>query len=189
MTPGKIIIITAPSGSGKTTLVKRLLNLCPDLEFSVSACTRAPRTNEQHGKDYYFYDEETFKKLIAEDAFAEWEMVYSGKYYGTLKSELERVWQKGKYPLVDIDVKGALSIQDTYPDNSFSIFIEAPSLEELRNRLIGRGTETPQTLEERVNKAAFELTFASQFSQIIINDDLEHATEELVRAVRRFLES
>lgn len=185
--PGKIIIITAPSGSGKTTLVKRLLNNCPALEFSISACTRSPRPNEQDGRDYYFYNEETFKKLIAEDAFAEWEMVYSGKYYGTLKSELERIWKAGKFPLVDIDVKGALAIQDSFPENSLSIFIEAPSLEVLRQRLEGRGTETPQTLEERVNKAAFELTFAPQFSQIIINDDLEKATEELVSSVEGFL--
>jgi guanylate kinase len=187
--PGKIIIITAPSGSGKTTLVKRLLTTCTELAFSISACTRNPRPNEQHGKDYYFYDEETFKRLIAEDAFAEWEMVYTGKYYGTLKSELERIWKSGKYPLVDIDVKGALSIQDSYPDNSLSIFIEAPSLEVLRQRLQNRGTETPQTLEERVNKAAFELTFASQFNSIIINDDLETATTELVNTVEQFLRS
>lgn len=183
----KIIIITAPSGSGKTTLVKRLLKACPELCFSISACTRNPRAGEEHGTDYYFYDESAFKELIEADAFVEWEMVYTGKYYGTLKSELQRVWDKGCAPLVDIDVQGALAIKDKYPNNSLTLFIKAPSLEELRNRLINRGTETPQSLEERITKAASELTFASQFDQIIVNNDLETATEELVLIIRNFL--
>jgi len=185
--PEKIIIITAPSGSGKTTLVKRLLAAYPKLAFSISACTRNPRPGEQHGKDYYFYPENEFKKLIEEDAFVEWEMVYTGKYYGTLKSEVQRIWQNDKFPLVDIDVKGALAIQAKYPESSLSLFIEAPSLEVLRQRLIARGTETAQTLEERIEKAKDELTYAPQFDRIIINEDLEEATRELVKVVEDFL--
>ena len=142
---------------------------------------------EQHGKDYYFYDAETFKRMIDENAFVEWEMVYTGKYYGTLKSELQRIWDEGKAPLVDIDVQGALAIKNVFPETSISIFIEAPSLEVLRERLIKRGTETEQTLEERVSKAAYELTFANQFNKIIINDDLDKATVELTTVVEQFL--
>jgi guanylate kinase len=183
---GKIIVITAPSGSGKTTLVKRLLQACPHLAFSISACTRLPRSGEQHGKDYYFYEEEQFKRLIAEDAFVEWEMVYTGKYYGTLRSELYRIWDAGKSPLVDIDVQGALAVRDKYPDNCVTIFIEAPSLEVLRDRLKSRGTETEQSLDERVSKAAFELTFAPQFDRIIINENLDSATKELMEVVEKF---
>jgi len=183
----KIVIITAPSGSGKTTLVKRLLNVSEQLAFSISACTRTPRPGEQHAKDYYFFSEHTFKQLIDEDAFAEWEMVYTGKYYGTLKSELERIWQMGRYPLVDIDVQGALAIKRAYPDTSISIFIQAPSLEELHKRLTARGTETPETLVERINKAGYELTFADKFDTIIVNDDLETATVDLLKTVEQFL--
>ncbi len=186
MSTGKIIVITAPSGSGKTTLVKRLLNACPHLAFSISACTRNPRQGEQHGKDYYFYQEDEFRKLIDEDAFIEYEMVYTGKYYGTLKSELQRIWDEGRVPLVDIDVQGALAIRDKYRDICMTIFIEAPSLEILRQRLKARGTETEHSIEERVSKAVYELTFAPQFDRIIINDNLEHATEELLATVDEF---
>lgn len=187
MKNGKIIIITAPSGSGKTTLVKRLLNACPELSFSISACTRTPRPGEKHGKDYYFFTDEEFKQLIDKDSFIEWEMVYTGKYYGTLKSEIERIWQSEHYPLVDIDVQGALAIQSKYPDNSITLFIQAPSLEELRKRLELRGTETPHSLDERVSKATLELSFAPQFDKIIINDSLDEATNELVQVVREFI--
>jgi guanylate kinase len=183
----KIIVITAPSGSGKTTLVKRLLQSCPQLSFSISACTRQPRPNEVHGKDYYFYSEEAFKKMIEEDAFVEWEMVYTGKYYGTLKTELERSWSNNLAPLVDIDVKGALAIRDVYPQETITIFIQAPSIDVLRERLVKRGTETPQSLEERIDKANFELSFANKFDRIIINDDLDAATKELTDVVERFL--
>jgi guanylate kinase len=186
---GKIIIITAPSGSGKTTLVKRLLKACPQLAFSISACTRNPRNGEQHGRDYYFYSEEEFKRLIEERAFVEWEMVYTGKYYGTLRSELERIWNNGQYPLVDIDVQGALAIHDAFPKSSLSLFIKAPSLEVLRERLHLRGTETKESLEERVDKAVHELSFAEQFDKIIINDDLDQATEELIKDVMDFLDA
>jgi guanylate kinase len=183
---GKIIVITAPSGSGKTTLVKRLLQSCPHVEFSVSACTRQARQGETHSRDYYFYTEAQFKERIAEDAFVEWEMVYTGKYYGTLKSELQRIWDMGKSPLVDIDVQGALAIRNKYPDICTTIFIEAPSLEVLRERLRLRGTETVQSLEERVSKAAIELTFAPQFDHIIINENLSEATYALIKVVEEF---
>ncbi len=187
MAQGKIIVITAPSGSGKTTLVKRLLNAYPQLAFSISACTRTPRPGETHGKDYYFYDEPQFKKLIEENAFVEWEMVYTGKYYGTLKSEVERIWDSGRSPLVDIDVKGALAIRDVYPSTSLTLFIQAPSLDVLRERLIKRGTETPESLEERVTKAIDELSYSDQFDRIIVNDNIETATQELIDVIEQFL--
>lgn len=181
--PGTIIIITAPSGSGKTTLVKRMLGIFPVLEFSVSACTRSPRSGEIHGKDYYFYTEEAFLKLIEGQAFAEWEMVYAGKYYGTLHSELQRIWKAGKVPVVDIDVQGALNIRKLYPHHAVSIFICAPSLEALGHRLQQRNTETPESLRERLNKAAEELTYASRFQHVLVNDNLEQATVELQQLI------
>lgn len=187
MNQEKIIIITAPSGSGKTTLVKRLLNRYPKLAFSISACTRQPRPNEVDGKDYYFFTDEEFKALITKDAFIEWEMVYTGKYYGTLKTEMERIWAEGQAPLVDIDVHGAIAIQERYPEQSLSLFIQAPSIEELRRRLTERGTETPETLEERVKKAELELSYASQFDSVVVNDHLEHATQELINIIDDFL--
>ena len=184
---GKIIIITAPSGSGKTTLVRRLLAASDELAFSVSACTRQPRAMEIHGHDYYFLSEEDFQQKIAETAFVEWEMVYTGKYYGTLNSELERIWQMGKTPLVDIDVKGALAIQEKYPEESLTIFIQAPSLDALRERLSLRGTETAHSLDERLSKATFELSFATHFDKIIINDDIDEAEQELQDCVAAFI--
>lgn len=187
MNDQKIIIITAPSGSGKTTLVRRLLAANPNLAFSISACTRSPRTGELNCKDYYFLDEAEFKRRIDEDAFVEWEMVYTGKYYGTLKEELERIWTSGRTPLVDIDVKGAIAIQQQFPNTSLSIFIKAPSLEILRERLITRGTESPQMLEERLAKAEYELMDADEFNLIIVNDNLEVATNELVNATNQFI--
>lgn len=189
MATGKAVVITAPSGSGKTTMVKRLLAATDKLEFSISACTRQPRAGEVHGKDYYFYDEAFFRQLISEDAFVEWEMVYPGKYYGTLKAEMQRIWDAGRYPLVDIDVMGALVVKDKFPGQCLTLFIEAPSIEELRRRLVARGTETEQSLEERVNKAVHELTVAPQFDRIIINDDLERASAELLQVVEKFLAS
>ena len=163
-----------------------MLDSCPHLAFSISACTRTPRPGETHSKDYYFYEENEFKELIAKDAFVEWEMVYTGKYYGTLKSELQRIWDAGKSPLVDIDVKGALAIREKYPDVCLTIFIEAPSLDVLRQRLRARGTETDHSLEERVTKAVHELAFAPQFDRIIINEDLDKATRELIEVVENF---
>jgi guanylate kinase len=167
--------------------VKRLLSDCPGLAFSISACTRSPRTGELDGRDYHFLSEPEFKQKIDEDAFVEWEMVYTGKYYGTLKSELERIWSQGRTPLVDIDVKGALAIQDQYPEQSLSIFIKAPNLDVLRERLIMRGTESAQMLEERLAKAEYELMAAPEFDRIIINDDLVQATEELKQVAQNFI--
>lgn len=188
MAPSKIIVVTAPSGSGKTTLVQRLLAANPELLFSVSACTRRPRPGEVDGRDYYFLDETRFQGLLQRDAFVEWEMVYPGKYYGTLKSELQRIWEAGCYPLVDIDVKGALAIQQAYPEACLTLFIQAPSLEELRARLVKRGTESPQSLEERVTKAAYELGFSHEFDRVIVNDDLESAFKELLQVTDGFLQ-
>jgi guanylate kinase len=185
----KIVIITAPSGSGKTTIVKRLLESYPKLAFSISACTRNPRPGEQHGKDYYFLQEQDFLQKIKDDAFIEWEMVYTGKYYGTLKTELQRIWDEGNYPLVDIDVQGALNIKQKYPSNSISLFIKAPSMEELKRRLINRGTENEQTLKERLNKASEELTFAPQFDKIVVNEKLEVAVEEIKNIIESFIGS
>jgi guanylate kinase len=185
----KIIIITAPSGSGKTTIVKQLLQRSASLGFSISACTRMPRPGELHGKDYYFLEETDFKKKIEENAFIEWEMVYTGKYYGTLKSEVDRIWSENKAPLVDIDVLGALNIKSQYADKSISLFIKAPSIEELRKRLTARGTETPQTLQERLDKAEYELSFADRFDRIIVNDSLERAIEETLEIIEDFLKS
>lgn len=184
----KIIIITAPSGSGKTTIVKQLLQRSPDLAFSISACTRNPRPGEVHGKDYYFLTEKDFKQKIEEGAFVEWEMVYTGKYYGTLKSEVDRIWKDDKAPLVDIDVLGALNIKSQFTDKAIALFIKAPSIEELRARLTARGTETPQTLQERLDKAAYELSFADRFDRIIVNDNLEKAIEETLQVIRDFLQ-
>ncbi len=184
----KLVVITAPSGSGKTTLVHRLLAACRDLRFSVSACTRPPRPGEKHGVDYYFYDEAHFRDLTDHGAFAEWEMVYPGKYYGTLHSELQRIWDSGHTPLVDIDVKGALALEKVEKAQTLSIFIQAPSLEVLRQRLISRSTETPESLEVRLGKAAYEMSFAPRFDCTIVNDDLEEAASQLFSTVQAFLQ-
>ena len=184
----KIIIITAPSGSGKSTLVKRLLDAMPELSFSVSACTRSPRGNEQHGVEYYFISVEEFKQHIQQDNFIEWEMVYEGKYYGTLKAELKRIWALNRIPVLDIDVKGAIHVQQQYPENTLSIFIEPPSIEELRNRLLSRGTENEESLQARVNKASYEISFKEHFDRIIINESLEKACNQAEKVVEAFLE-
>jgi len=183
----KIIIITAPSGAGKTTIVRRLLAELPQLAFSISASTRTPRENEVHGRDYYFLTTDDFHHKIEENAFAEYEMVYVGKYYGTLKSELQRIWDLGKVPMVDIDVKGALSIKETYQDAAFTIFIQPPSLQALRERLSERGTETQDSLEERLAKARYELSFATEFDEIVLNDELEKAYEKVKALVLSFI--
>src|SRR6476620_1673626 len=149
----KIIIITAPSGAGKTSITKYLLNKYPSLAFSVSAATRSPRGAEQNGIDYYFISVEEFQQKIQHDAFIEWEMVYEGKYYGTLKSEIDRIWSEGKTPLLDIDVQGAIHVQRQFPQTSLSIFIQPPSIEILRHRLERRGTESADSVQTRINKA------------------------------------
>jgi guanylate kinase len=184
---GRIIIITAPSGAGKTSITRFLLAKYPQLAFSVSAATRPPRPHEKNGVDYYFLSLDDFQQKIQHNEFAEWEMVYEGKYYGTLKSELKRILQAGKTPLLDIEVKGAIHIQEQYWGSSLSLFIEPPSVDELRRRLETRGTETTESLMARVNKAAYELSFKQHFDKIIINDELEKACRQADEAVRAFL--
>ncbi len=185
--PNKIIIITAPSGAGKSTITHYLLNKYPQLSFSISAATRSARGKEQNGVDYYFISEEEFKQKIHEDAFLEWEMVYEGKYYGTLRSELDRIWVAGKVPMLDIDVKGAIHVQQQFEDNCLSIFIEPPSIEELQKRLESRGTETPESIATRINKASYEISFNHRFSKTIVNDELSKACEETESVIKDFL--
>ncbi|MBL7711066.1 MAG: guanylate kinase [Chitinophagaceae bacterium] len=183
----KIIIITAPSGSGKSTLTKLLMAAFPQLAFSISACTRSPRAGETDGVDYHFISVPAFEKAIAAREFIEWEMVYEGKYYGTLKTELNRIWDRRQVPLVDIDVKGALNVQQQYPGHHLSVFIQAPSLSILKERLEKRGTETAETLAERIGKAEYELSFAQEFDHIVVNDDLARASEQLIGIVGDYL--
>jgi guanylate kinase len=184
----KIIIITAPSGAGKTTITKHLLNSFPQkLSFSISAATRKPRGAEKNGVDYYFMSEELFNLKIQHEEFVEWEMVYEGKYYGTLKTELQRIWTEGKIPLLDIDVKGAIHIQQQFPDETLSIFIEPPSIDELKRRLRGRGTDNDDAVEARVSKAAYELSFKHSFHHVIVNTDLQQACGEAEEIVAAFI--
>lgn len=183
----KIVILTAPSGAGKTSITHFLKERFSQLCFSVSCATRSKRPNEVDGEDYYFITEEDFKKKIKEHAFAEWEMVYEGKYYGTLKKELERIWALGKVPILDIDVKGAIHVEDEYPINTLSIFIEPPSIEALKNRLISRGTETSESLEARISKSAYELSFAQHFDKVVLNDNLEQACATAEEILIEFL--
>lgn len=184
----KIIIITAPSGAGKTSITKHLLKTFPDkLAFSISAATRQKREYEKDGVDYHFMSVDEFKEKIQHNSFVEWEMVYEGKYYGTLKSEIHRIWKEEKAPLLDIDVKGAVHVQQQHPENSLSLFIEPPSVDELKKRLSGRGTETTESLATRLNKAAYELSFKDHFNKIIVNDTLENACKEAGKAVSDFL--
>ena len=186
----KIIIIAAPSGAGKTSIVRCLLDRLPDqLSFSVSCTTRSPRPGETDGKEYYFTSVEAFENKIATNELAEWEMVYFGKYYGTPISELQRIWNMGKTPLLDIDVKGGLNIRKRYPDSSIAIFIDPPSLTELSRRLHARGTETPESLDARLNKATYEMSFKGEFDHVILNDNLDNACAETEKLVRTFLQA
>lgn len=188
-TQQKIIVITAPSGAGKTSITRHLLNTFPEkLAFSVSAATRKPRDNERNGIDYYFITEEDFTNKIQHNEFAEWEMVYEGKYYGTLKTELARVWNEGKIPVLDIDVKGAIHVQQQYPETTLSIFIEPPGVDELERRLQLRGTESQESLNARINKASYELSFKHSFDHIIVNSDLEKAKKQAANIVKSFLQ-
>jgi len=184
----KIIIITAPSGAGKTTIVKKLLSAMPQLAFSISATTRIARDTEVDGQDYYFLTQEDFHQKIEHHAFAEYEMVYAGKYYGTLKSELQRIWNNNRIPMVDIDVKGALSIKEKYNGAALTIFIAPPTLDALRVRLSERGTETQASLEERLGKARYEMSFSHEFDKIVVNDELERAYAEVKALVQAFLQ-
>lgn len=184
---GKLIILTAPSGSGKTSITNFLIQKYPKLAFSISATTRAPRGTEQNGIEYYFMTVDDFKQKIDAHAFIEWEMVYEGKYYGTLQSELERIWNEGKVPMLDIDVKGAIHVQQAFAGDCLSIFIQPPSVEELRKRLTSRGTETPESLETRVSKASYEMSFSHHFTKIILNDELNKACQETESVIKAFL--
>jgi guanylate kinase len=184
----KLIIITAPSGSGKSSIANYLLQkYSGKLDFSISATTRAPRGNEQNGKEYYFISEDDFRKKIEQNQFVEWEMVYQGNYYGTLKSEIERIWNSGKTPLLDIDVKGTIQVQQRFTENCLSIFIQPPSVEALKKRLQKRNADTPEGIETRVNKASYELSFKNHFDEIVLNDDFDKACLETEAAVLRFL--
>jgi guanylate kinase len=185
--PKKILIITAPSGAGKSTIANRLMNAFPSLAFSISAATRAPRGNEKNGVEYYFISTEEFKQKIKEQAFAEWEMVYEEKYYGTYNSEIERIWNNNQTPVLDIDVKGALHIKQMYPNQTYSIFIEPPSVDVLKTRLKNRGTETEDGINTRINKAEYELSFKNHFDKVILNDNLENACEKAIETVSAFL--
>jgi guanylate kinase len=184
----KLILITAPSGAGKTSIVNYLLKKYPQLAFSVSASTRKPRGNEKDGVDYYFISESEFKEKIHRKEFLEWEMVYEGKYYGTLKSEIERIWSAKKVPVLDIDVQGAIHVQQQYPVNTISVFIQAPSLEALRTRLQSRGSETEESLQARLSKSSFEMTFKKHFENVIINQDFETACLEADKIISAFLD-
>jgi guanylate kinase len=187
-TQQKIIIITAPSGAGKTSITRRLLSIFSEkLAFSISAATRQPRGMEKDGVDYYFMSLEDFTNKIQHGEFVEWEMVYEGKYYGTLKSELARIWNEAKIPVLDIDVKGAIHVQQQYPETTLSLFIEPPTVGELKRRLQSRGTETEESLNARVNKAAYELSFKTSFNEIIVNDNLENACKQAERVVADFI--
>lgn len=183
----KLLIITAPSGAGKTSITRFLLQRYPALDFSVSATTRPRRAYEEDGKDYYFISLEEFNQKILQEEFVEWEMVYEGKYYGTLKSELQRIWGRGRYPVLDIDVKGAIHVQSQYPESTLSVFIEPPSIEALEKRLEARGTESTETLRARISKAAYEISFKHQFSKIIVNDELTRACSEAQNIVDQWL--
>ena len=185
---GKLIIFSAPSGSGKTTLVHRLLARFPQLKFSVSATSRAMRPGEQNGKDYHFLSVDEFKQYRDQDRFLEWEEVYPNQFYGTLMSEVERIWNAGGHVVFDVDVKGGLNIKRKFPERTLAVFVSPPSLQELENRLRKRGTETEESLKKRVGKADEEMKSAPLFDKIIVNDQLETAVEEAMRTVSEFLE-
>lgn len=189
MGKGKLIVFSAPSGSGKTTIVQHLLKQEDlNLDFSISATSRDPRANEQDGKDYYFMSLETFKKHIKNDDFLEWEEVYRDNFYGTLKSEIERIWAKGKHVVFDIDVVGGLDIKKIYPDRTLAVFVQPPSIEELKIRLKKRKTESEERINMRVAKASIEMATAPQFDFIIVNNNLEEALKEAHLLVADFIE-
>lgn len=184
---GKIIILVAPSGGGKTTIAKRLFQDFEELKFSVSATTRPPRPDEEHGKHYYFLTDGDFEQKIESGEFIEWEEFYGGKKYGTLRSEVDKKLKSGYFVLLDIEVKGAVNVKQIYGDECLSLFIQPPSIETLKQRLRDRGTEDDKTLQLRLQRAKEELTYADQFDQVIINDDLETAYKEVKEAVTKFM--
>lgn len=183
----KVIILTAPSGAGKTSITKFLLANYPQLAFSVSATTRAPRGAEQDGIDYHFISPAAFEGHIYQNDFLEYEMVYEGLYYGTLKSELDRIWNQGKTPVLDIDVKGAIAIQKQLGEQALSIFILPPSIEVLKERLENRNTESPEKVQMRLDKAAYEISFSNQFNAVVKNEILENACSETAALIQNFI--
>jgi len=185
---GKLIIFSAPSGAGKTTIVHHLLNKIPKLEFSVSACSRPIRKDETHGVDYYFISVDDFKKKIENEEFVEWEEVYKDNFYGTLKTEIERIWKKGHHIIFDMDVVGGLNLKKQYGDQALAIFVMPPSIQHLEERLKMRETETTETIARRIGKAEVELLTSDQFDKIILNDLLEHAFAEAEKIASEFLQ-
>lgn len=184
----KVIIFSAPSGSGKSTIVSHILKLHPEMEFSVSATSRAPRGQERNGIEYHFFTADEFRKMIAEDKFVEYEEVYAGSFYGTLKSEVQRIWDKGHVIIFDVDVKGGVNLKKYFGDKALSVFIQAPSVEELRKRLFARGTDSAEAIAKRVAKASEEMTYADKFDYILVNDDLQKAYAEAEKVVDDFLQ-
>lgn len=187
MVQGKLIIFSAPSGAGKSTLIQYLLQQNLGLGFSISATNRAPRGTERHGVEYFFLSTEEFERRIAQGDFVEYEEVYPGRYYGTLKEQVESQIATGQHVLFDVDVVGGCNLKRFYGDRALSIFVQPPSVAELRRRLEKRGTDTPEVIEDRVAKAEYELTFAPQFDRIIVNDDLTRAQADALKAVKDFL--
>jgi guanylate kinase len=185
---GKAIIFSAPSGSGKTSLVKHLMQQVPNLGFSISACTRDKRgRHEVHGRDYYFLSIDEFKNKIDQDAFVEWEEVYAGNFYGTLKEEVHRIWKEGKAVIFDVDVKGGLALKKYFGEQALAIFVKVPSLDVLQSRLNDRGTESEESLSRRIYKAKFEMTFEAQFDVTVFNDDFTRSSADTVALVTEFL--
>lgn len=184
---GKCIIFSAPSGAGKTSIVKYLLDERNDLEFSISACNREQRPNEVHGKDYYFLTTEDFKQKIESDEFVEWEEVYKDQFYGTLKSEIERIWAEGKHVIFDVDVKGGMSLTKYFKESALAIFVKAPSVEVLEQRLRSRGTETEEKIQKRLDKASHEMDHAKYFDVELLNADLDEACAEAAMMVNKFI--
>jgi guanylate kinase len=190
MPKGKVLIFSAPSGSGKTTIVRHLLEKNPNLGFSISACTRDKRgRNEQNGKDYYFLTPEEFKKKIDEDAFIEWEEVYEGNFYGTLKSEVEKIWNEGKHVIFDVDVKGGLNLKKYFKEKALAVFVKVPSLEVLESRLNDRNTDSPHSISRRLFKAKFEMSFEKEFDVSLINENLEDSLQKAQKLVDDFLKN
>ncbi|HPD95960.1 MAG TPA: guanylate kinase [Tenuifilaceae bacterium] len=184
---GKLLIFSAPSGAGKTTIVKHLISVFPSLEFSISACSRKPRNGEVNGVDYYFLTPEDFRQRIENNEFVEWEEVYPGLYYGTLWSEVRKIWGKGHHVVFDVDVKGGLNLKKKFPNNSLAVFVMPPSIDDLKQRLLKRGTESEESIGTRIGKAEHEMTFAKQFDKIIVNNQVETAFAEAEKVVTDFI--
>lgn len=183
----KIIILTAPSGAGKSSIAAFLLKKYPWLTFSISATTRAPRGKEQNGKEYYFLSANDFRQKIKDNDFLEWEMVYADNYYGTLKSEMDRIWHNQQIPILDIDVKGAIHVMQLYPNETMTIFINPPSMEILESRLRKRATETEEKIQTRLSKASYEISMRNSFQHVILNDDFEKACQEVEKRICAFV--